>query len=281
VQPAGSFGTGALAAFIATPCAGPFLGVALGTALLLPIAGAVLVFAALGLGLAIPFLLIAFIPELRNRLPKPGAWMRTLQRFLAIPMGLSAFAALWLLGRQAGVHGVSAGLWMTFWIVFLLWMLRSYQRSDRPRQWLAGIAVAITIALAYLSAVLELPKTAVSGSVAPAGAEAWSEARVASYVAQGHPVFVYFTADWCLTCKANEAGAIDRGEVRDAFKKANVKVVAGDWTNGDPAITRFLEAHGRAGVPYYLWYQPGRDPEELPQVLTPSALISRAQSAKP
>jgi thiol:disulfide interchange protein len=113
-----------------------------------------------------------------------------------------------------------------------------------------------------------------------AGAEPWSEARVASYVAQGRPVFVYFTADWCLTCKANETAAIDRGEVRDAFKKAGVRVLAADWTNGDPAITRFLEIRGRAGVPLYLWYSPGRDAEELPQVLTPGMLISRARSAK-
>jgi thiol:disulfide interchange protein len=113
-----------------------------------------------------------------------------------------------------------------------------------------------------------------------AGAEAWSEGRVAGYVAQGHPVFVYFTADWCLTCKANEATAIDRDEVRDAFKKAGVRVLAGDWTNGDPAITRFLESRGRAGVPLYLWYAPRQPPEELPQILAPSMLISRVQQAK-
>ena len=113
-----------------------------------------------------------------------------------------------------------------------------------------------------------------------AGAEPWSEARTASYMHQGHPVFVYFTADWCLTCKANEAAAIDRDEVHDAFRKAGVKVLAGDWTDGDPAITRFLESRGRAGVPYYLWYARGKPPEELPQVLTPSMLISRAQPVK-
>jgi thiol:disulfide interchange protein len=110
------------------------------------------------------------------------------------------------------------------------------------------------------------------------GAEPWSEARVASYVQRGKPVFAYFTADWCLSCKVNEATSIDRDEVRDAFKKADVKVLAGDWTNGDPAITRFLESRGRAGVPYYLWYAPGKSPEELPQVLTPTMLISRAQA---
>jgi thiol:disulfide interchange protein len=100
-----------------------------------------------------------------------------------------------------------------------------------------------------------------------------------SYLQQRKPVFVYFTADWCLTCKANEVAAIDRDEVKDAFKAAGVKVLVGDWTNGDPAITRFLESRGRAGVPLYLWYAPGREPEELSQVLTPSMLTSRARRA--
>ncbi len=109
------------------------------------------------------------------------------------------------------------------------------------------------------------------------GAQTWSEARVASYVQQHRPAFVYFTADWCLSCKVNEAAAIDRAEVRDAFKQSGVTVFAGDWTNGDPAITRFLESRRRAGVPLYLWYAPGKEPEELPQVLTPTMLISRAR----
>ena len=111
-----------------------------------------------------------------------------------------------------------------------------------------------------------------------AGAEPWSEAQVASYVQHGKPAFVYFTADWCLTCKANEAGAIDRSEVRDAFRSVGVRVFAGDWTDGDPAITRLLESRGRAGVPLYLWYAPGKPVEELPQILTPAMLISRAQA---
>ena len=97
-------------------------------------------------------------------------------------------------------------------------------------------------------------------------------------IEKGRPAFVYFTADWCLTCKVNEAAAIDRSEVRDAFKAANVDVLAGDWTDGDPAITRFLESRGRAGVPFYLWYAPGKPPEELPQVLTPAMLTDRARA---
>ncbi len=274
---AGSFGTGALAAFIATPCAGPFLGAALGTALLLPLAGSVLVFAALGLGLAIPFLLIAFIPALRNKLPKPGPWMKRLQRFLAIPMAASAVAAVWLLYRLSGHDGLIAA---AAWSALLLAILLAFGFAQR-RGRNVGIAVAAFALMFAILAVFTVPHPASTAVNRIAGAETWSEARVAAELAKGHPVFVYFTADWCLTCKANEAGAIDRDEVRDAFKTAGVKVLAGDWTNGDPAITRFLESRGRAGVPLYLWYAPGRPPEELPQILTPSELISRARSAQP
>ncbi|HEY0628491.1 MAG TPA: thioredoxin family protein [Sphingomicrobium sp.] len=272
-SPKGSFGTGALAAFVATPCAGPFLGAALGTALLLPIYGSVAVFAALGLGLAIPFLLIAFLPALRKRLPQPGPWMVRLQRFLAIPMAATAVGCLWLLYRQGGDGALIAGLVAVAALVALLVWLGRRQRSGMTSGWLALVAV---IMLAVLAATLvpRQPQTAVS---VPLGAEAWSEAAVAKYRAEGRPMFVYFTADWCLTCKANEAAAIEREAVRDAFEKTGVKVLVGDWTNGDPAITRFLEARGRAGVPLYLWYAPGKtEPEELPQILTSGMLVERA-----
>ena len=274
-QPAGSFGTGALAAFVATPCAGPFLGAALGTALLLPAVGSLLVFAALGFGLAIPFLLVAFIPALRSRLPKPGPWMKRLQRFLAIPMAATALAALWLLYRQAGPGGlVVAGVAVAALAALLIWYGFALRRDARD----ARVIVPLAILVVGL-AIWQVPSRTTS-MVRVADAERWSEARVQSELAQQHPVFVYFTADWCLTCKANEVAAIDRDEVRDAFRKAHVKVLVGDWTNGDPAITRFLESRGRAGVPLYLWYAPGKPPEELPQVLTPSMLISRARAAR-
>ena len=274
-KPAGSFGTGALAAFVATPCAGPFLGAALGTALLLPAAGSVLVFAALGLGLAVPFLLVAFVPTLRKKLPKPGPWMQRLQRFLAIPMAASAVAALWLLYRQTGQQGLVLAILAAALLVGLLFGLGYVQRRGLRLGWTVALLAVFLAGLA----VWQVPART-SSTAAVAGAEEWTAARADSYVAQGHPVFVYFTADWCLTCKANEAAAIDRDEVRAAFKKAGVKVLAADWTNGDPVITRFLEVRGRAGVPYYLWYQPGRPPEELPQILTPSMLISRSQTQK-
>jgi len=274
MRPIGGFGTGALAAFVATPCAGPFLGAALGTALLLPAAGSVLVFGALGFGLALPFLLIAFIPPLRTVLPRPGLWMSRLQRFLAIPMAATTVACIWLLERQAGQRGLIVALIAVAALTILMIWYGFAQRREASEH--DDPAILVFAILVVVLAMWQVPARPTQPAKI-AGAATWSEARVADYVGQGHPVFVYFTADWCLTCKANEAAAIDRGEVREAFKRRGVKVVAGDWTSGDPAITRFLEAHGRAGVPYYLWYAPGKAPEELPQVLTPSELIGLAQ----
>ena len=276
-RPAGSFGTGALAAFVATPCAGPFLGAALGTALLLPAAGSVLVFAALGLGLALPFVLLAYIPALRASLPRPGTWMRTLQRILAIPMALTAVAAAWLLYRQGGERALYFGAFAAVALAICLYFAGRMQRGGRPQAMFAGLLACVVV----IAAVARAPASPIARESATAGAEQWSEGKVASYLQQGRPVFVYFTADWCLSCKVNEATSIDRDEVRDAFKKAGVKVLAGDWTNGDPAITRFLESQGRAGVPFYLWYAPGKQPEPLSQVLTPAMLISRARALPP
>lgn len=269
-NPTGSIATGALAAFVATPCAGPFLGAALGTALLLPPLGSIAVFAVLGLGLALPFVLVAFVPGLRQRLPRPGKWMVRLQRFLAIPMAATAVGCLWLLWRQAGTQGLAIGAIATVLLALLL-------VAFRKREGKGVVALVGGVAIA-LAGVLLVPQHAPSNPHSAEGSLAWSEAAVAS-ATRTRPAFVYFTADWCLTCKVNEAGAIDREMVRDAFQKAGVQVFSGDWTSGDPAITRFLETQGRAGVPLYLWYQPGKPPEELPQILTPAMLIDRAQRA--
>ena len=208
--------------------------------------------------------------------------MKRLQRFLAIPMGATAVAALWLLYRQSGEQGLWIGLAAAAFLAIallglLLWFVGMRQRRGSTVGWLAvaGALLLTTVAAAMV------PQSPVASSRVPLGSAAWSEDAVARELAKGRPVFVYFTADWCLTCKVNETAAIDRDPVRQAFKAAGVKVVAGDWTNGDPAITRFLESRGRAGVPLYLWYEPGRaEPEELPQVLTPAMLISRAQARR-
>jgi thiol:disulfide interchange protein len=199
--------------------------------------------------------------------------MDRLKRFLAIPMAASAAAALWLLQRQAGSNALLVGVAATAALVLIFAAIGALQRRGDAR---AGLLTG-TVLVVAIAAIAAAPRQATGGAHPIQGAEPWSEARVASALQQDHPAFVYFTADWCLTCKANEVAAIDRSEVRDAFKKAGVDVLAGDWTSGDPAITRFLESRGRAGVPLYLWYVPGKPPEELPQVLTPAILISRAQ----
>ncbi|WP_265529003.1 protein-disulfide reductase DsbD family protein [Sphingomicrobium marinum] len=271
LETSGSIGTGALAAFVATPCAGPFLGAALGTALVLPTAAAIGVFAMLGLGLALPFILIAFVPALREKLPRPGPWMIKLQRGLAIPMGLSALAALWLLWRLVGDIALVAGIAAMISLAFFLWL-------GSRRRGLGWVALAVGIGLVVAGAVY-LPDRPSTEAAVPDFAEPWSEDAVAAARAQGRPVFVYFTADWCLTCKVNERAAIKRQATLDAFGEADVAVFVGDWTDGDPEITRFLEAMQRAAVPIYLWYAPGEDVEELPQVITQDMLVERAQSS--
>ncbi|PZO75666.1 MAG: thiol:disulfide interchange protein [Sphingomonas hengshuiensis] len=267
----GAFATGALAAFVATPCTGPFMGAALGSALMLPPVAAMAVFAGLGLGLALPFLLLGFVPALRRRLPRPGAWMDTLRKALSVPMFLTALALAWILGRQAGVDGMAFGLGALLLAGLGLWWTGRRQLRGRDRAWWPAIA-ALPLAIGAAMLVERAPPAG-TGSTAMAGAEPFSEARLAALRAEGRPVFAYFTADWCLTCKVNERAAIETRAVAAAFGKGGVKILVGDWTDGDPALGRFIEAHNRAGVPLYLYYAPGRsEPRVLPQVLTPATL---------
>jgi len=258
----GAFFTGALAAFVATPCTGPFMG----AALILPAWGALAVFAGLGLGLALPFLLLGFVPALRRLLPRPGKWMETFQRILSLPMFLTALGLAWILGRQTGVDGMSIGLGAALLLGLALWWL------GKGGRWPAAIALLLVIVVPVLILPTEAPA---SGQVeGPLPAEPFSEARLAGLRAANRPVFVYFTADWCLTCKVNERGAMASAAVADAFRARGIQVLAGDWTRADAAIGAFLERHGRSGVPLYLYYAPGGDAEVLPQILTVGRLTA-------
>jgi len=262
----GAFFTGALAAFVATPCTGPFMGAALGAALVLPAWGALAVFGGLGLGLALPFLLLGFIPALRRLLPRPGPWMETFQRILSVPMFLTALGLAWILGRQTGVDGMSVGLGAALLVGLALWWL------GKGGRWPAAIALLLAIVAPLLILPTEAPAS--SQAEGPLPAEPFSEARLAGLRAANRPVFVYFTADWCLTCKVNERGAMASAQVAEAFRARGTQVLVGDWTRGDAAIGAFLERHGRSGVPLYLYYAPGRDAEVLPQILTAGRLIA-------
>jgi len=277
-SPQGAFATGLLAAFVATPCTGPFMATAMGAALLLPLIPALALFAALGLGIALPFLAIALIPALRRRMPAPGAWMNTFRRWMALPMGLTALALLWLASRIGGVWFALGALALATLLVLLLAFAGRRQRQGRPaiRPTAAGLLIIGLVGLGGLPLLERDPATqAIRSLLDPAP---FSEAALADARASGRPVFVWLTADWCLTCKVNEEVAIEREETRAAFAKAGVVVLRGDWTRRDPAITRYLTSQGAAGVPLYVWYPRGRGaPEQLPQVLTPAILAQYAR----
>lgn len=275
-NPRGAFATGLLAAFVATPCTGPFMAMAMGAALLLPTVPALLLFATLGLGIALPFLAVAFIPALRRRLPKPGPWMVRFRRWMALPMGLTALALLWLASRVGGWTFATAAFVATLALIATLVHFGQQQRRGRS----GSQALAMQLAALTLVAAIALPRFVATPEAASASLLAprsFSEAALGEARASDKTVFVWFTADWCLTCKVNEQVAIERDEVAKAFRENGVIAMRGDWTRRDPAITRFLTARGAAGVPLYLWYAPGRaEPEQLPQVLPPGALVERA-----
>ena len=274
-KPTGAFATGLLAAFVATPCTGPFMAAALGAALLLPAEVALLLFAALGLGLALPFLLLGFVPALRRLLPRPGPWMETFRRWMALPMGLTALALVWLSWRigGAGFAALALGLAVTVCLLFMLAQRRSLGAGP-VLAGLAAVAVAGWFAVPPLLAQREA--VAAQSLLEPRD---FSRAALAEARATGQPVFVWFTADWCVTCKVNERVAIEREATAAAFEQAGVIAVRGDWTRQDAEIAGFLSDQGAAGVPLYLWYDAGGQARTLPQVLTPNSLLELAEGA--
>jgi len=279
-EPASAFATGLLAAIAATPCTGPFMAAALGAALLLPAPIALLLFAMLGLGLALPFLLIGFVPALRSLLPKPGPWMERFRRVMAIPMGLTALALIWLVSRLGGQGFALFALVTLTGVIGALMVVGRLQRTGKmawPAFGLVAAPFLIFGAFALPSSYATQESDIANESIhSPA---AFSEQVLADARASGEPVFLWFTADWCVTCKVNESVAIEREAVKQAFEDAGVITIVGDWTQRDEAITAFLSAQGAAGVPLYLWYSPVGEAEQLPQVLTPDMLIQRAGSA--
>ena len=275
----GAFMTGVLAVLVATPCTAPFMGAAMGYAVTQAAPVALAVFLALGLGFALPVVALSFAPNLLRLLPKPGRWMLVLKQAFAFPMFATAIWLIWVAAVQTGPQGVLAALVAVLAAGFAVWIL-GVTRGPAGRR-LAGLALA---AAALSAAGWFTVETAVPGPAGEARAgdtQSWSPERVAALQAQGKPVFVNFTAAWCITCLANERVALSRQEVKDAFARLGVTYLKGDWTNRDARIAQALAEQGRAGVPLYLVY-PGRKdaaPETLPQLLTPDTIVAAAERA--
>lgn len=279
----GAFFTGVLAVVVATPCTAPFMAAALGFALVQPAPQTVTVLLTMGLGFALPYLLLTLTPALQRFLPRPGAWMDRLRQFLAFPMYASAVWMIWVLTLQTGADGVLYALGGMVLIGFAAWLMRVGGPPSSAGLWLRRAAAAVAVLLAIAATLkLENPSaTAASASDGPAngvsfeGWERFSRARMAEAVAQGKPVFVDFTAAWCITCLVNERVALETAKTRQAFEQAGVVKLKGDWTNRDPEISTTLKESGRAGVPLYLWWPAGAaKPKILPQVLTEAMIIS-------
>jgi thiol:disulfide interchange protein len=195
--------------------------------------------------------------------------MERFRRIMSVPMFFTALALAWVLGRQAGVDGMALGLAAALIVGLALWWVGQRQGHGRP--WLP-LAPAALAAVAALLLVQTATQPAMASAQGPLKSEPFSEARLSQLRGEARPVFVYFTADWCVTCKVNEKGALERQDVAEAFAARNVAVLVGDWTRGDAEIGRFLASHGRSGVPLYLYYAPGQEPQVLPQILTPGRL---------
>ncbi|MCC8619769.1 protein-disulfide reductase DsbD family protein [Xanthomonas vesicatoria] len=263
--PLGDFFTGVLACVVASPCIAPFMGTALAYAFTAPALLAMLVFLALGLGLALPFLLIGFIPSLARRLPTPGAWMETLKQVLAFPMYLTAIWLLWVLGKQRGVDALALMLVGATLLALGLWCFeRSRWNSNRAGMRLAAVMLVLAIVPVVGVTRLRLP----AATAASEGAVAFSPQLLDRLRADNRVVFVNMTADWCVTCKANEKNVLGGADFRDALRRVDAVYMKGDWTNVDPAISTFLDQHQAVGVPLYVVYGPGAPPAILPTVLT-------------
>jgi thiol:disulfide interchange protein DsbD len=285
----GSFFTGALATVAATPCTAPFMGVAVGYALAQPAPVALAVFQALGLGLALPFLLLSLVPAWRRLLPRPGPWMARLAQALAFPLYASVAWLVWVLSRQVGPDGVALALGGLLLIGFAAW-LRYATRAAGPRWRRATAAIALGgVAAALALAPLAAASPPASAAAEPAGArsEPFSPKRLAALRAEGRPVFVNFTAAWCITCLVNERVALSSPAVAEALARRGVVYLKADWTNRNAEIAAVLESFGRSGVPLYVVYParkgqgPAAEPRVLPQILSEATVIEAIDKEAP
>ncbi|MEI7932426.1 MAG: thioredoxin family protein, partial [Alphaproteobacteria bacterium] len=283
----GAFFTGALAVVVAAPCTAPFMGPALAYALGQPPLTALAVFAALGLGFAAPFTLLAFVPALLRLIPRPGAWMNVFKTVLAFPMYGAAVWLAWVFSGQAGHVAMGVLLIAGLVTAFGAWLFGQGQKQFSVLwRWVLQLCLPASLILAVLLLIPVAKTEAKASDAAPLAQtgsiarEAWSRDKVAALQAQGRPVFVDFTADWCITCKVNEKTSLSSAGVAAAFTQANAAYLVGDWTNRNADIAKVLAEHDTAGVPLYLMYPAGGgEPEKLPQFLTEGIVKAALQKA--
>ena len=262
-----SFLSGVLAVAVASPCTAPFMGASLGFALGLPAWEALLIFAAIGVGMALPYVAASFIPAVARALPKPGAWMDTFKKFMAFPMFATVVWLVWVLGQQSGIDGAGALLAILLMLCMLFWALTLQGKS---KLYFAIFSIAV---LAYITPAIgiNIVKNNDIPATSPQAGELWQNwepGRVDQLLASGRPVFVDFTAAWCVTCQFNKKSTLSKPELLAEFDAKKVQLLRADWTRRDPAIGAALKDLGRSGVPVYVLYAPGKAPQVLSEIIS-------------
>ena len=275
-----AFFDGVLATLVATPCTAPFMGAALGAAIIFPPFKALLIFTMLGVGMATPYVVLSFIPGVLKRLPRPGAWMETMKQILSFPMFATTIWLIWVFGQQTGLDGMVLLLAGMLLLGIALWIVGKWpgiQISARLKVFtrsLALIIVIMALSTVYMGATMAPPSEAQESSSNESTWQPFSTLEVDRLRAEGKPVFIDFTAAWCLTCQVNKRTALNTDTVQAAFQQKGVTLFQADWTNRDDEITQALEAHGRSGVPLYVLYTSlDQKPILLPEILTESILL--------
>jgi thiol:disulfide interchange protein DsbD len=267
--------TGVLAVLVASPCTAPFMGAALGAALTLPAVEALAIFAALGLGMASPYLAASLWPGLARALPRPGVWMKHFKILMAFPMFATVLWLLWVLGQQVGIDGAVALLGLLLALALAAWVYGAQDLKPRGRSVLGGIALAVLAATALWAwpALREAPPASAVQAESGSGWQPWSADKVAQAQAEGRTVLVDFTAAWCVTCQFNKRGALADAQLLADLQARDVLLLRADWTRRDAAISQELNRLGRSGVPVYAVYAPGASaPRLLPEILSVSLL---------
>ncbi len=268
-----SFLTGFLAVIVATPCTAPFMASALGFAFIEGGFAGMLVFLSLGFGLAFPYLILCYIPAFRNILPRPGAWMETMRNILAFPMLATALWLFWILGNQLGLDAMAIALFAGLLFAFFIW---SFTKESKLWKFVSIICLCGSIYSGVYLSNQNIQDSSILMDKGGLNSVEYSSLELQNLIDRNQPVFVYFTADWCVTCKLNERVALSQTSVHEALKNNDITVMKADWTNQNPDITGTLQRHGRIGVPLYLYFPVGRDidnPDILPQLLTANIII--------